>query len=80
MTSKKPAVLMMWTVYDHPTDYPTFYVARRFDIHAGTVTATDSVLFNTNIDNLRGDIVQRGFYHRLERNSGDDPKIMETWI
>lgn len=79
-TSGTQKTLSLWTVYDHPSDYPTFYVARRFEIGEGSYTATHQVLFNVNLDRLRADIVLHGCYYRLERNAGDDPVIMEIWI
>ena len=33
MTSREgEAVLRMWTVYDHPTDFPEAYVARMCEV------------------------------------------------
>ncbi len=35
--TRKPhtPTLSLWTVYDHPSDYPCHFVARRFDIAGG---------------------------------------------
>jgi len=70
-----PSSIGMWTVYDHPKDYPNAYVARLWN---GTVPASDVILC-TDIDELRGILQKKGFV-KLMRQKGDDPVIMEVWI
>jgi hypothetical protein len=72
--------LNMWTVYDHPTDFPHSYVARRFEVgggKGGPVATTDIVQGELSI-------IRESFRHCgltcLDRNEGDDPNIVETWL
>ncbi len=67
--------LPIWTVYDHPTDFPDSYVARLF----GTDKPTEWVVVRTDVEAIR-DCMQRLGLVKLMRNESDDPKIMETWI
>lgn len=67
--------LSIWTVYDHPADYPQFFVARRFEYDQ----PTEDVLVAKEIDILRNTFRARGL-HRMERWDGDDAKIIETWL
>ncbi len=67
--------LSLWTVYDHPNDYPEHFVARRFVLNQPT---TD-VLLSDTVDGLRELFVEKGLI-RLERFEQDDPKIVEVWV
>lgn len=71
--------LSMWAVYDHPLDDPDHFVARRWEITAGESHATDDVLRETEIDEIRRHLAMRGFCS-LMRNESDDPVIVESWI
>lgn len=77
MTDEAP--VLIWTVYDHPTDYPEFYVARLFEVRAGQTKITNSVLVTDSLDTIRSEMQQRGLVC-MSRHPDDDPKIMETWI
>lgn len=67
--------LAIWVVYDHPKDYPEYFVARRWigDKHDNTVWASK------DLDALRDMLAKNGLT-RLHRMEGDDPVIMETWL
>lgn len=67
--------LQIWTVYDHPLDYPLFYVARRFD----GLVETNDIMTNTNLEVIRCDLSSMGLVH-LMRSDSDDPKIIECWF
>jgi hypothetical protein len=74
--------LPIWTVYDHPTDYPDRFVARMYvagpiDGNHGTA-ATTVVLFGNTLDEVRA-MLPPGVV-RMDRYPGDDPKIVETWM
>lgn len=71
-------MLSLWTIYDHPRDYPRDYVAREFLVEVEAV-ATANVLVSKDIDAIRDELYRRGFV-RMERLAGDDPCIVETWI
>lgn len=72
-------ILSGWTVYDHPSDYPNEFVARRWIVSDGCVVATSEILTSPEIVRLRAKMIQKGLC-RLERSPGDDAKIMEVWI
>jgi len=70
--------LEMWVVYDGPLDYPESFVARRWDIQAGKVIATDQVMLAPTLDILRQHL-PFGLIN-IGRRKGDDAKIVEVWI
>jgi hypothetical protein len=70
--------LSMWTIYDHPSDYPESFVARLFEVRSGTVVATNDLVI-APLGTLRRFFASAGL-HCLTRNDGDDPKIVETWL
>ncbi len=70
-----------WVVYDHPTDYPDEYIARRWEITKDGIKATDDVIASRELKYVRAHIlrVMPGAV-RLQRASDDDPKIVEVWL
>lgn len=72
-------LLVMWTIYDHPTDWPEWYVARAFTITPEGSEPGDTVELHRDIEALRRAMQRRGLYC-LPRNEGDEPQIVETWI
>ena len=73
------APLQMWTVYDHPLDYPDFFVARRFEVTADGAMPTSIALHSEDLEELREALMSQGFTP-LARDPMDDPKIVETWL
>lgn len=76
-------ILDGWTIFDHPTDFPDFFVSRRWIANRdGAVTATQDVLKHKNLDTLRGmtERVAGRPLHRLDRLLADQPNILEVWI
>jgi hypothetical protein len=73
------AIMSMWIVYDHPTDFPTEFVARRHEIVRGGSRPTDEAMASHSLDSLREALVGRGLTC-LSRSPHDDPKIVETWL
>lgn len=67
--------LLIWTVYDHPRDWPDWYVARLFvnDRMRG------NMLLNRDLQQLRDELAMRGLTP-LNRSPTDDPVILETWL
>lgn len=84
-TSSKPMdpndeeLLVMWSIYDHPSDYPNHFVARRWLIAREGPRPTTDVLVADGIDRLRTEFHQRGLYCQ-PREPGDDPAVVETWF
>jgi len=71
--------LTMWTVYDHPRDFPNHFVARCFQIKADAAVATKSVVTADKIETIRS-VMQRMGKVCLQRDPNDDPKIVEVWL
>lgn len=66
--------LEIWVVYDNPTDFPGLFIARKW---VGE-TPTQELLQAETLEQLRAKLPQ-GLV-RLDRHSGDDAKIVETWL
>lgn len=64
-----------WTIYERPRDYPTGFVARRFEGEAPTGDA----LYADNLDALR-DVLQGMGLVMLMRQPDDPVVIVETWL
>jgi hypothetical protein len=80
MSAADEELLSIWVVYDHPLDWPDYYVARRHvALPASIAGPTDEMILDKNLDRIRRDMQQRGLV-KLDRFPEDDPKIMETWI
>lgn len=72
----------MWTIYDHPLDYPRHFVVRQFLIvpkRPEPLVAYIGCLYDT-LDEARYDCFLRGGTIQFERSPGDDPFIIETWM
>lgn len=76
----KTDALAMWTVYDHPSDYPDKYVARLFLVGRGGTEATASIIIAPSLEVLRKTLLVDMGLHRLDRSPGDDANIVETWL
>lgn len=72
--------MQFWVVYDHPTDMPDFFVARRWDVLKGKAmpVATDQVFTAGTLQEVRS-LIPPGLY-RLPRWEADDDKIVEVWL
>lgn len=71
--------LPMWTVYDHPSDFPECYVARKFLAHAEGAVATDEIIVCEDLTAIREVLAVKGLTP-LMRNEEDDARIIETWV
>lgn len=78
-------MMVMWVIYDHPSDYPDAWVARQwvFEVGAGAADSSykpSSILLTAQkLDTLRAKMLERG-YVCLQRDPNDDPKIVEAWL
>jgi hypothetical protein len=72
--------LAMWVVYDHPTDYPNSFVARRFDVDAAGPKPSASIIIAPDLEKLQDVLEFEMGLVKLMRSPGDDPKIVETWL
>lgn len=69
----------MWTIYDHPRDFPDRFVARKWLAESWGPVATDEVMTSTKLETLRQAFASRGLTP-LAASPGEDPCIVETWI
>ena len=67
--------LNIWVIYDHPTDYPDTYVARRW---VGE-KPTDDILLSPDLEAVENQLAEWGLT-MIGRYSEDDPKIMSVWL
>lgn len=74
----KRGVLSMWTVYERPTDHPEGYVVRRFDCTAQGPVATQDA-YSGELEAIRDTLWRAGLI-KLDRQAGDEPQIVETWL
>lgn len=71
--------LSIWTVFDHPKDFPHHYVARRFVADKKGPQATEKVIVTLSLDALRL-ILQSAGLTVMMRAKSDDPRIVESWL
>ena len=74
------SMFAMWVVYDHPTDYPDKFVARRFDVDRDEPKPSASIIITDDLDKLRDMLQLELGLVKLMRSERDDPKIVETWL
>lgn len=68
--------LLVWTIYEKPSDHPAFFVARPHSSRRGAPVAF--VLLAPTLDGVR-ELLPPGLT-RLPRDPTDDPVIVESWI
>lgn len=71
--------LDIWTVYDHPSDMPEWFVARRSIVEPGSVTKTDEHMRSEYLDEIRRMLMNKGLTC-IPRDPNDEPHIVECWI
>ena len=77
----KAGKLSMWTVYDHPLDYPDSYVARLFEITGnGETQITENIIITPDLDLLRHIMIDDLHLTVMDRFPTDDLKIIEVWL
>jgi hypothetical protein len=74
-TPRTIAALEIWTVYRHPRNYPTQYVARKASVPGGE--SNEMFVANT-LDEIHA-LLPRGLV-RIPRFEADDPVIVEVWL
>lgn len=74
--------LDIWSVYDHPSDYPDSFVARKTTIHKAVITVARDVLKAPTLDAIRALVQHHSpiVLTRFERSPDDDPVIVECWM
>lgn len=79
MSEPEPEGVTIWTIYDHPADYPDHFVARKTISNASGVHPCCVLIISTEVADLRAEMAVLGL-SKLDRHPDDDPKIMETWL
>jgi hypothetical protein len=67
--------LSLWTIYDHPTDYPDRFVAREFILDK----PTNNLIACVDLKVLRQHFIEIGLTC-ITRSPEDQPQIVETWL
>jgi hypothetical protein len=76
-TSKGPLVL--YTVYDHPKDFPDEYVIRRWDAYTYTPIDKEQPFARAlTLDDIHAALPPA--VYNLGRLEEDDPVIIEVWV
>jgi hypothetical protein len=70
--------LLIWTIYDHPLDYPEWFVARPQIIRPKTSGPIPMHLMAKELNTLRA-LLPDGLVC-LNRQPTDDPFILEVWV
>lgn len=81
-TDAPETVLEMFTVYDHPKDFPDSWVVRRWRIVRGELAPVPDEDPWMLADSHRAIEIWAETYglSNVGRNMSDDPAIVETWL
>jgi hypothetical protein len=73
--------LWIYTIYDRPRDYPDRVVVRPWVVVPGSLEAVPLKICRTyeTVEQAREACRRFGLY-KLDRQPGDDPCIVETWL
>jgi hypothetical protein len=80
--ARERGALSIWTIYDHPSDFPHSFVARRFEVgpeRSEHPLATCDIAQSENLDALRHSFGEAGLVC-VSRAPEDDPNIVESWL
>lgn len=72
--------LSMWTVYDHPSDFPKDFVARLHVADTAGSRPTGQLLSSPDLETLRYVLCFELGLTCLARDPTDDKKILEVWL
>lgn len=70
--------MVQFVVYDHPSDWPDFYVARMF-ITDRTPMAQRELILHRELEPLQDYLAHMGLV-KLMPDPTDDPTILEIWL
>jgi hypothetical protein len=79
MMDRRP--LVIWTIYNRPTDFPDCFVARKFECRAGAREAvpTSDVIRALALDDIRWWMLDQGLAC-ITRAPTDPPQVVESWL
>jgi hypothetical protein len=70
--------LPIWTVYDHPSDFPDCFIARMSLVSRAGMVMTKETVTGVTLGELRSRL-PRGLV-RFDRDPADDSVIVEVWV
>lgn len=70
--------LIIWTIYDHPSDYPDEYALRSWKVADSGLYGGSVAAHHADLEEVRS-CIPPGF-QRIERDPSDDPVILESWV
>jgi len=70
--------LDLFTIYEHPKDYPRGYIVRRWVARSTGFSEAREAWATETLEDARL-IIPDGLF-RMEREADDDPTIVETWL
>ena len=68
----------MWTIYDHPIDFPDAFVVREWAVQLGSNMEGRRVFTADTLEGAR--LLIPPHLYRQPRAPDDDPVIVETWF
>jgi hypothetical protein len=71
--------LIMWTIFDHPSDYPNNFVARECHVMQDGKRVWGSFMLCPHIEPIREQMRLAGLTC-IGRQPEDDPVIIEVWL
>lgn len=73
--------LTIWTIYDRPSDFPSTFVARKFEIRPGVSdpVLTKDFVVAPDLEQIRGYLRGIGLVS-VPRSQGDASCVVESWI
>jgi hypothetical protein len=69
--------LLMWSIFDHPPDFPDSYVARPFSTRLGCPLTVH--FQHAQLEHVRAAMMHLGLTC-ITRGTCDPPYLMETWL
>jgi hypothetical protein len=78
--SKNGWPLRMWVVYDHPRDFPDYFIAREWLVDGSGERATASTIQSKRLETIRETLCAQMGKVCIGRSSRDEPKIIEVWL
>lgn len=72
------STLVIYTIYDHPADYPESFVVRKWDAVGGEPILGELVGETKTLGQARK-LVPKGLV-MVSRHPSDDPCIVESWL
>lgn len=71
-------VLDIWTIYDHPKDFPDGYVVRLWHVGPDGLERSTEAYGRATLEEARA-MVPEGLY-RMPAETADDEAILESWL